>query len=192
MQKIKLADHTSKNQEGVKAANKRELLQAFLQQIKEIAEKRAVISKCLREIVEKIESNNNNNNSGSDAPGGQAIKMLNDDVLTAKLASEIEYFATIEDLSDDEKSILTDLMSVATLLTAEDAIANPLQKAREVLRTAEELKITAIGKGFDIDEGIYAKQIAIFSDNGKKSNFTFKDTVQAAKNLTKKSTNLKF
>lgn len=189
MQKIKLAVNTSENKEGANVANKRELPQAFLRKIKEIAEKRADISKGLREIVKDIESNNND---GSDTPGGQALKMLNDDVIIAKLAAATEYFATIEDPSDEEKSILTELTSVATLLTAGDVIADPLQQVREVIKKAEALKMATTGKGFDIDESVYTKQISTFADNGQNSKLTFKDAAEAAKKFLKKpSTELK-
>jgi len=184
MQRIKLADQTSKNQEAINVTNKRELPQAFLRKIKEMAEKRGKLSERLRNSVEVIESNDD---SGSDTPGGQAIKMLNDDVLTAKLAAAIEYFATIEDPSDDEKSILTELTSVATLLAAGDVIADPLQKVKEVIQRAEALKMAATGKHFDIDQSVFKKQIEGFAFNSQGSSLTFKDAAEAAKKYMKKS-----
>lgn len=189
MQKIKLADHVSKNQEGIKVSNKRDLPPAYIRQLKEMADKRAKTSECLRKIAEMIESNKNKNNSGSDTPGGQALKILSDDVIIAKLAAVAEYFGTIEDLSDEEKSILTELTSVTTLLTSGDVISDPLQQVREVIKKAEVLKIAATGKGFDIDQSIYIKQISIFADNGQKSNLTFKDAAEAAKKFMKKPSN---
>lgn len=190
MQNIKLAVNASKNQEGIKAVNKRALPPAFIQHLKEMAQKCGTRSERLREIAAKIDSNNDN--GGSDTPGGQAIKILNDDVIIAKLAAATEYFATIEDPSDEEKSILTELTSVATLLTAGDVIADPLQQVREILKKAEALKMAATGKGFDIDESVYAKQISTFADNGQNSKLTFKDAAEATKKFLKKpSTELK-
>lgn len=185
MQRIKLADQTSKNQEAINVTNKRQLPQAFLRKIKEMAEKRAAISERLRKNLEVIESNNND--SGSDTPGGQAIKMLNDDVLTAKLAAAIEYYATIEDPSDDEQSILTELTSVATLLAAGDVIVDPLQNVKEVIQRAEALKMAATGKDFDIDQSVFKKQIDGFASNAQGSNLTFRDAAEAAKKYMKKS-----
>lgn len=190
MQKIKLAVNASKNKEGIKAANKCALPPAFIRHLQEMAKNRAAISGGLRGVVEVIESNNDN--GGSDTPGGQALKMLNDDVIIAKLAAATEYFATIEDPSDEEKSILTELTSVATLLTAGDVIADPLQQVREILKKAEAIKMATTGKGFDIDESVYTKQISTFADNGQNSKLTFKDAAEATKKFLKKpSTELK-
>lgn len=190
MQNIKLAINASKNQEGIKAENKSALPPAFIRHLQEMAKNRAAISGGLRGVVEMIDSNNDN--GGSDTPGGQAIKILNDDVIIAKLAAATEYFATIEDPSDEEKSILTELTSVATLLTAGDVIADPLQQVREILKKAEAIKMATTGKGFDIDESVYTKQISTFADNGQNSKLTFKDAAEATKKFLKKpSTELK-
>jgi hypothetical protein len=182
MQNIKLAVNASKNQEGIKAVNKRELPQAFVNKAREIIEKRDAIFAHYRENEEAIESND----SGSDTPGGQSIKILNDDVIIAKLAAATEYFTTIEDPSDEEKSILTEISSVATLLAAGDVITNPLQKVTEVLQRAEALKMAATGKVLEIDKNICSKQIADFVDKGPKTNLTMKDVEEATKKFLKK------